>query len=118
MAANAHHHWQGNRVEDLPHASVDALRTALAREGEPDTWFDDMAWIMAHESSGRVGVHNSTSSAVGLFQLTRVNYHLMPRGAASIGDAVDEAIGGIRYVRQRYHTAQHARQFWEAHHWY
>jgi hypothetical protein len=42
----------------------------------------------------------------------------MPRGAASLGDAVDECIGGIRYVRQRYHTAHDARQFWEQHHWY
>lgn len=118
MSANPHRHWQAHRVEDLPQASADALRSALAREGEPDTWFNDMAWIMAQESSGRVGIRNHTSSAAGLYQLTRVNYHLMPQGASSIGNAVDECIGGIRYVRQRYHDAHHARQFWESHHWY
>ena len=110
--------WHEHRVEDIPPTVLEALHTALAMEGEPDNWFNDMAWIMAQESSGRVGIHNPTSTARGLYQLTRVNYHLMPHAASSFGNAIDECRGGIRYVRQRYHTATHARQWWEQHHWY
>ncbi|MFT3769368.1 MAG: hypothetical protein QM820_28355 [Minicystis sp.] len=112
MASHEH------QVSDIPHDVQEALRTALALEHEPANWFDDMAWIMAQESEGRVGKKNGHSSARGLFQLTRVNYHLMPHGAESFGNAIDECRGGIRYVRQRYHTAKHARDFWVAHHWY
>jgi SLT domain-containing protein len=110
--------WHEHRIDDLPHDVQEALRTALALEHEPDTWFSDMAWIMAQESSGRVGVRNGHSSARGLYQLTRVNYNLMPHGEQSFGNAVDECRGGIRYVRQRYHSAAHAKDFWQRHHWY
>jgi SLT domain-containing protein len=110
--------WHEHRVEDVPHHVLDALRNAIDLEHEPTDWFEDLAWIMAQESSGRVGIQNGHSSARGLFQLTRVNYHLMPHGASSFGNAIDECRGGIRYVRQRYHTAQHARDFWQQHHWY
>lgn len=107
--------WVEKNVADLPPGSVEALRTAMAQEGTPADWFADLAWIMAQESEGKVGVHNGHSTAAGLFQLTAVNYSLMPKGKASIGDAVDECVGGIRYVRQRYHTAQHAREYWSGH---
>jgi hypothetical protein len=118
MAARASSHWAPHPITDIPPAVLEALRTALHIEGEPDTWFADMAWIMAQESDGHVGIRNPSSSAAGLFQLTRVNYHLMPHSASSLGNAVDECRGGIRYVRQRYHTAHAAREFWEQHHWY
>jgi SLT domain-containing protein len=110
--------WVEKKVEDLPPSSVEALNTALQIEGEPQLWFDDMAWIMAQESEGKVDARNSSSSARGLYQLTRVNYPLNPNGEASFGNAVDECRGGIRYVRQRYHTAKAAREFWQNHHHY
>jgi len=110
--------WVEKSVDDLPPSSVEALRTAMRQEHVPDDWFNDLAWIMAQESEGKVDVHNPSSSARGLFQLTRVNYSLNPHGAASFGDAVDECRGGIRYIKQRYHTAREARAFWQAHHHY
>jgi hypothetical protein len=110
--------WVPKNVSDVPETSLDALRTAMIQTGTSDDQFDDLAWIMAQESMGKVGARNHSSTAAGLFQLTHVNYGLMPRGKASIGDAVDECIGGIRYIRQRYHDAKHARQFWEIHQWY
>jgi SLT domain-containing protein len=113
-----HHHHTYHRIEDLPHSSVEALRTAMQLEHVPDNWFNDLAWIMAQESSGRVGVKNSISSARGLYQLTRANYDLMPHGESSFGNAIDEARGGIRYIVRRYHTASHAREFWQSHNWY
>jgi len=51
---------------------------------------------MARESGGRVHAKDLVHSARGLFQLTAANYHLNPHGAASFGNAVEEARGGIR----------------------
>ena len=110
--------WVEKKVSDLPPSSVEALKTAMNLEGAPLDWFDDLAWIMVQESEGKVDARNSTSSARGLFQLTKINYYLNPHGAHSFGDAVDECRGGIRYIKQRYHTAQAARAYWQLHNHY
>jgi SLT domain-containing protein len=110
--------WQQKEVSDVPQSSLDALRTAMAQTGTPESEFNDLAWIMAQESTGHVGIRNPVSTAAGLFQLTHVNYSLMPHGQSSIGNAVEECIGGIRYVHQRYQTAAHAKEFWLQHSYY
>ncbi len=101
-----------------PGASMDALNRAMAREGVPSSWQPGLAFIMAHESGGRVDAKSPVHSARGLYQLTAANYHYNPRGAASFGDGVEEAQGGIRYIRARYGTAENAAAFWRQHHWY
>jgi SLT domain-containing protein len=73
---------------------------------------------MAQESAGQVDVRNPVHSARGLYQLTRANYHLNPNGERSFGNAVEEAQGGIRYIQQRYGTADNAVAFWRQHRWY
>lgn len=90
----------------------------MALEGVPDTWQSDLRFIVAQESGGRVDAKNPVHSARGLFQLTAVHYRLNPNGARSFGNAVEEAQGGIRYIRQRYGTADNAVAFWQTHHWY
>ena len=72
---------------------------------------------MAKRFGGRVDVKNPTHSARGLFQLTAANYHYNPRGAASFGNGVEEAQGGIRYIVSRYGTAANAASFWQQHQW-
>ena len=61
---------------------------------------------------------NPSSSARGLYQLLQAQYDLNPNGAQSFGNAVEEAQGGIRYVRGRYGTAAAAKAFWLLHKWY
>ncbi len=91
----------------------------MVAEGVPASNFDDLLWIMAQESEGQIGVANQQgSSARGLFQLLKAQYSLYPRGEASLGNAVEECRGGIRYVVGRYRTAAVARAFWETHRWY
>jgi len=104
--------------QPCPAAAVDALCQAMAREGVPSTWQSELAFIMARESGGRVDAQSAVHSARGLYQLTAANYHYNPRGAASFGDAVEEAQGGIRYIRARYGTAESAAAFWRQHGWY
>ena len=102
----------------LPAAVTGAVQTAIAKEGVPASWEGPLQFIIGQESNGQVGVSNHSDSARGLFQLTRASYHLNPRGAQSFGDPVEEAQGGIRYIQQRYQTADNAAQFWERHGWY
>ena len=105
-------------TSSLPAASTQALRQAMAQEGVPASWQPALTFIMAQESGGKVGVHSPVHSARGLYQLTAANYHYNPNGTASFGDAVEEAQGGIRYIRARYGTADNAAAFWRQHHWY
>jgi hypothetical protein len=102
----------------IPAQSDAALRQAMTLEGVPASWQDGLRFIIAHESGGVVDIKNPVHSARGLFQLTAANYHLNPNGAQSFGNAVEEAQGGIRYIQQRYGTADNAVAFWQTHHWY
>ncbi len=118
-----HHHHHHNR-HHAPHAvtiSPDvkhAVDQAIGAEHVPTAWRSSLLFIAAQESSGHVGARNTTDSARGLFQLTRASWHMNPNGAASFGNAQEEAQGGIRYIQARYDTAPKAEAFWRAHHWY
>jgi SLT domain-containing protein len=102
-------------TDDVPQDIQDAIREAMALEGVPSSWFDDLVWICANESTGHVGTKNAGSSASGLFQLTKASWGMMPHGADSLGNAVEEARGGIRYIKGRYHSAEKAKHFWLTH---
>ena len=102
----------------IPAETDAALRQAMRLERVPEAWAPALRFIMARESSGKVDARNPVHSARGLFQLTRANYHLNPNGVRSFGNAVEEAQGGIRYIQQRYATADKAAAFWRRHRWY
>jgi len=102
----------------VPATADAALTQAMTLEGVPAAWQPGLHFIMAQESGGQVDARNPVHSARGLFQLTAANYHLNPHGAASFGNAVEEAQGGIRYIEQHYGTADNAVAFWQQHHWY
>lgn len=110
--------WHAKDPTVVPTAVQQALRDALQREGVEAAHFDDLLWILAQESGGRVGVCNGASTARGLFQLLHVHYGLNPNGEHSFGNAIEECQGGIRYVMQRYRSAAAARRFWVQHRWY
>jgi hypothetical protein len=116
---HAHHarHHAPNNVTVSPQVAA-AVDAAIGAEHVPATWRSSLLFIAAQESSGRVGVRNTTDSARGLFQLTRAAWQNNPNGAASFGNAREEAQGGIRYIQARYDTAPKAEAFWRAHHWY
>ena len=113
-----HPGWVEKPASVIPAQSDAALKQAMTLEGVPQSWRSSLSFIMAQESGGQVNIKNPWHSARGLFQLTAVNYHLNPNGANSFGNAVEEAQGGIRYIRQRYGTADNAAAFWRQHHWY
>ncbi|MGE0222572.1 MAG: hypothetical protein AB7F35_21750 [Acetobacteraceae bacterium] len=106
------------RERTTPEAANAALAQAMAREHVPPSWQDSLRFIMEKESRGQVDARNPVHSARGLFQLTRANYHFNPNGAASFGNAVEEAQGGIRYIKQRYGNADAAVAHWRRRGWY
>ncbi len=114
----AHPGWVDKPDAAIPAQSDAALAQAMTLEGVPSSWQSGLRFIMAQESGGQVNAKNPVHSARGLFQLTAANYHLNPNGAGSFGNAVEEAQGGIRYIQQRYGTADNAVTFWRQHHWY
>jgi hypothetical protein len=114
----AHPRWIEKPDSALPAQSDAALSHAMTLEGVPSSWQSGLRFIMAQESGGQVNARNPVHSARGLFQLTAANYHLNPNGAGSFDNAVEEAQGGIRYIQQRYGTADNAVTFWRQHHWY
>jgi hypothetical protein len=99
-------------------AADGALTHAMVLENVSTSWNDSLRFIMEKESRGQVGLQNPNSSARGLFQLTASNYYLNPNGAASFGNGVEEAQGGIRYIKQRYGTADQAMSHWQQNGWY
>ncbi len=105
-------------ISAIPTQSNVALQQAMDVEGVPQSWRPGLQFIMVQESTGKVGATNPVHSARGLYQLTAANYHFNPNGAQSFGNAVEEAQGGIRYIRQRYGTADNAVAFWQQHGWY
>jgi transglycosylase-like protein with SLT domain len=117
-AQMAHPRWVEKPDSVLPAQSDAALSQAMSAEGVPQSWQSGLRFIMAQESGGQVNAKNPVHSARGLFQLTAANYHLNPNGAGSFGNAVEEAQGGIRYIQQRYGSADNAVAFWRQHHWY
>ncbi|HEY2615973.1 MAG TPA: transglycosylase SLT domain-containing protein [Acetobacteraceae bacterium] len=114
----AHPGWVEKPAATLPAQANAALAQAMTLEGVPQSWLSGLQFIMAQESGGQVNVQNPVHSARGLFQLTAANYHLNPNGAGSFGNPVEEAEGGIRYIQQRYGSADNAVAFWRQHHWY
>lgn len=110
--------WTEKDPARVPPASQAALRKAMTIEKVSIGEYNDLLWIMAQESGGAVDVHNSVSTARGLFQLLAAQYPLNPNGINSFGDAVEECQGGIHYIMGRYHSAKTAKTFWQKHHWY
>jgi hypothetical protein len=109
---------QRDRAPIRTMAADAALTQAMMLENVSTSWNDSLRFIMGKESGGQVGIQNQTSSARGLFQLLAANYKLNPNGAASFGNGVEEAQGGIRYIKQRYGTADQAMEHWQQYHWY
>jgi hypothetical protein len=109
----------GSQRSRAPATSADtALVQAMVLENVPASWYESLHFIMFKESGGRVDIRNPDDSCRGLFQLNKDNYDFNPHGAGSFGNGVEEAQGGIRYIKKRYRTADDAKDYWQQHSWY
>lgn len=90
---------------------------AAETAGVPASWASNPALIqlVRHESGFRPDAKNPTSTAFGLFQFldnTWSSYlREVPYGTR---DPYWQAVGGFRYIEQRYGTPERAWAFWQA----
>ena len=90
---------------------------AAEAAGVPAEWASNPALIqlVRHESGFRPDAKNPTSSAFGLFQFldnTWSSYlREVPYGTQ---DPYWQAVGGFRYIEQRYGTPERAWAFWQS----
>lgn len=100
-----------NLLERESHGKVGVPNyTYGARSSNPDRWHEVHAEL-------RAGRKTATSSATGLGQLIldNVDAHY-PSGRAGIGDPLEEAVGMLRYIQDRYGNPSTA---WSSHNgWY
>lgn len=76
-------------------------------------------WQVIRTGQARPSVTGISSHAAGLGQLQPSNMvKFQPDGLLGIGDAFNEAVGMLRYIQDRHHTMDQAKEFWEAHNWY
>jgi septal ring factor EnvC (AmiA/AmiB activator) len=75
-------------------------------------------WIIMHESGGDPTADNPTSTAFGLGQLLLGNRVLYLGADYATTDCGKQLVAFRAYVRDRYHTAEAAQAFWQAHGWY
>jgi hypothetical protein len=88
-ATGTHAPWHAKDPAAVPSAVQQALREALQREGVAATHFDDLLWIVAQESGGRVGVCNGTSTAVSATSCSATARRRRPGGSGCSTAGID-----------------------------
>ena len=102
--------------------NYDIARTAIAQAiidgGYPQSWLQPVLELVARESSFNPAAKNPKSSAAGLFQFldaTRKEY-----GGSNVdwSDPYQQAVAGIKRIKDRYGTPEDALRFWDENKWY
>ncbi|WP_052770004.1 transglycosylase SLT domain-containing protein [Paenibacillus sp. IHB B 3415] len=91
---------------------------AIQAGGYTSDWLKPVLELVARESSFNPNAKNPKSTAAGLFQFldgTRKNY-----GGSSVdwSDPYQQAIAGLKYIKDRYGTPEDALKFWDENNWY
>ncbi|WP_158442569.1 transglycosylase SLT domain-containing protein [Paenibacillus sabinae] len=78
-----------------------------------EDWLQPTLELVARESSFNANAKNSKSSAAGLFQfldMTRANY-----GGNKVdwSDPYQQAVAGLKYIKDRYSNPIKALQYWD-----
>jgi len=95
-----------------------AVSSAIKSLGLPESWLQPTLELVARESSFNPNAKNPKSSAAGLFQfldMTRKNY-----GGNSVNwnDPNQQALAGMKYIKDRYGTPEKALKHWDEKGWY
>ena len=89
----------------------------MEQAGIPKSWYEDLNWIINHESGWRVNATNPGSGAYGIPQ------SLPGNKMASVGkdwrtNPITQLKWMYSYVKGRYGNASNAKHFWQTHNWY
>ncbi|MGG3282732.1 transglycosylase SLT domain-containing protein [Paenibacillus solani] len=95
-----------------------AVSKAIRDLGLPNSWLQPTLELIARESSFNPAAKNPKSSAAGLFQfldMTRKDY-----GGSSVNwdDPYEQAVAGLKYIKNRYKDPVKALEHWDKKKWY
>lgn len=89
----------------------------MEQAGIPKSWYEDLNWIINHESGWRVNATNPSSGAYGLGQALPGN-KMSSAGKDWKTNAITQLKWVKSYIKGRYGNAANAKRFWQAHNWY
>lgn len=90
-----------------------SIKRAAKDLGLPDSWIQPAIELVARESSFNTSAKNPNSSAKGLFQFldgTRKDY-----GGSGVdwNDPYQQALAGLKYIKDRYKSPENALRYWD-----
>lgn len=89
----------------------------MEQAGIPKSWYEDLNWIINHESGWRVNATNPSSGAYGLGQALPGN-KMASAGKDWKTNAITQLKWVKSYIKGRYGNAANAKHFWQTHNWY
>ena len=89
----------------------------MEQAGIPKSWYEDLNWIINHESGWRVNATNPSSGAYGLGQALPGN-KMASAGKDWRTNPITQLKWMYSYVKGRYGNASNAKHFWQTHNWY
>lgn len=89
----------------------------MEQAGIPKSWYEDLNWIINHESGWRVNATNPGSGAYGLPQSLPGN-KMASAGKDWKTNPITQLKWMYSYVKGRYSNASNAKHFWQTHNWY
>ena len=89
----------------------------MEQAGIPKSWYEDLNWIINHESGWRVNATNPGSGAYGLPQSLPGN-KMASAGNDWRTNPITQLKWMYSYVKGRYGNASNAKHFWQTHNWY
>lgn len=89
----------------------------MEQAGIPKSWYEDLNWIINHESGWRVNATNPGSGAYGLPQSLPGN-KMASAGKDWKTNPITQLKWMYSYVKGRYGNASNAKHFWQTHNWY
>lgn len=89
----------------------------MEQAGIPKSWYEDLNWIINHESGWRVNATNPSSGAYGLGQALPAS-KMASAGKDWKTNAITQLKWVKSYIKGRYGNAANAKRFWQAHNWY
>lgn len=116
IAGGGPHSGGGGGVGHSPGGTnQDLVRKAMLQFGWHGQW-PSMYQLLMHESGFRNTAQNPHSSAYGMFQFLDSTW--AGTGIKKTSDPWKQAIAGMRYIKNRYHSPRGAWNFWQSHNWY
>lgn len=89
----------------------------MEQAGIPKSWYEDLNWIINHESGWRVNATNPGSGAYGIPQSLPGN-KIASAGKDWRTNPITQLKWMYSYVKGRYGNASNAKHFWQTHNWY